>query len=59
MRRLREIDFLDRGADNVLKDLGQHTDLTPVEEGLLSWLEKYYGVDEQTFCQRVGKGEIN
>lgn len=47
IRRLREIDFLDRGADNVLEDLGKHTDLTPVEEGLLAWLEKYYGVDER------------
>ena len=47
IRRLREIDSLDRGADNVLEDLGQHTDLTPVEEGLLSWLEEYYRVDER------------
>lgn len=47
IRRLREIDFLDRGADNVLEDLGKHTDLTPVEEGLLAWLEKYYQVDER------------
>ncbi|OWY66009.1 hypothetical protein B7486_39050 [cyanobacterium TDX16] len=46
IRRLREIDSLDRGADNVLEDLGHHTDLTPVEEGLLSWLEEYYRVDE-------------
>jgi hypothetical protein len=47
IRQLREIDSLDRGADNVLEDLGKHTDLTPVEEGLLTWLEKYYKVDEQ------------
>lgn len=47
IRRLREIGFLDRGAENVLEDVGKHTNLTPVEEGLLSWLEKYYRVDEQ------------
>jgi hypothetical protein len=47
-RRLREVGVLDRGADNVLEDLGKHTSLTPVEEGLLSWLEKYYGVDERS-----------
>ncbi len=47
IRQLRKIDSLDRGADNVLEDLGKHTDLTPVEEGLLTWLEKYYKVDEQ------------
>jgi hypothetical protein len=44
IRRLREVDFLDRGAYNVLENLGKHTYLTPVEEGLLSWLEKYYGI---------------
>lgn len=47
IRRLREVGFLDRGAYNVLEDLGKHTYLTAVEEGLLSWLEKYYQVDEQ------------
>lgn len=47
IRRLREVGFLDRGANNVLEDLGKHTDLTSVEEGLLSWLEKYYQIDEQ------------
>lgn len=47
IRQLREIDFLDRGVDNVLENLGKHTDLTPVEEGLLTWLEKYYKVDER------------
>jgi hypothetical protein len=45
IRRLRELDSLDRGAYNVLEDLGKHTYLTPVEEGLLSWLEKHYRVD--------------
>ena len=47
-RRLCEVGVLDRGADNVLKDLGKHTSLTPVEAGLLSWLENHYGVDEQS-----------
>ncbi len=42
IRRLREVGSLDRGAYNVLEDLGKHTYLTPVEESLLSWLEKYY-----------------
>lgn len=47
IRQLREVDSLDRGADNVLKDLAKHTALTPLEEGLLSWLENYYEVYEQ------------
>jgi hypothetical protein len=42
IRQLREVGSLDRGAYNVLEDLGKHTYLTPVEESLLSWLEKYY-----------------
>lgn len=45
IKRLRDCGFLDRGAYNVLEDLGRHTYLTPVEEGLLTWLEKYYGID--------------
>ena len=36
IRRLRKVGFLDRGAHNVLEDLGKYTDLTSVEEGLLS-----------------------
>ncbi|MDV2997313.1 MAG: hypothetical protein N4J56_007018 [Chroococcidiopsis sp. SAG 2025] len=44
IRRIAKVDSLDRGAANVLKDLVRQTNLTPVEEGLLSWLEKYYGV---------------
>lgn len=46
IRRLRSV-VLDRGADNILNALGKHPDLTVVEEDLLSWLEKYYKVDEQ------------
>lgn len=47
VRQLHEVGFLDRGGYNVLGDVGKHTYLTPVEEGLLSWLEMYYRVDEQ------------
>jgi len=47
IRRLHAVGILDRGSDNVLEDLAKQTDLTPVEEGLLSWLEKYYKVDAQ------------
>ena len=46
VRRLREVESLDRGAANVLKDLSKRTNLTPVEEGLLSWIENYYRVTE-------------
>ncbi|MGL4623135.1 hypothetical protein [Chroococcidiopsis sp.] len=46
VRRLREVESLDRGAANVLKDLSRRTNLTPVEEGLLSWIENYYRVTE-------------
>jgi len=35
---------LDRGALAVLESLGKQTYLTEVEEGLLSWLENFYGV---------------
>ena len=47
IRRLRQVEEIDRGADNVLKALGKHTELTVVEQDLLSWLERYYKVDEQ------------
>lgn len=42
IKQLHEVGSLDRGADNVLKDLIKHIALTPVEEDLLSWLENYY-----------------
>ncbi|WP_250126636.1 hypothetical protein [Chroococcidiopsis sp. CCMEE 29] len=45
IRRLRNVGFLDRGAYGVLEDLGRHTYLTDVEEGLLTWLEEYYKVN--------------
>ena len=44
IRRLRDCGLLDRGAYNVLEDLGRHTYLTEVEEALLACLEKYYGI---------------
>lgn len=45
--RLRKCGILDRGACTVLESLGRQTYLTPVEFGLLQWLEEYYGVDEE------------
>ncbi|MDM9383521.1 hypothetical protein QUB80_22805 [Chlorogloeopsis sp. ULAP01] len=45
IKRLRDYGILDRCAYTVLESLGRQTYLTPVEEGLLEWLEKYYGVD--------------
>jgi len=44
IRRLRECGLLDRCAYTVLESLGRQTYLTPVEEGLLQWLENHYGV---------------
>ncbi len=44
IKRLRQCGLLDRGANNVLEDLGRQTYLTEVEEKLLSMLEKHYGV---------------
>jgi len=35
---------LDRGAEVLLESLGKRTFLTEVEEGLLLWLENFYGV---------------
>jgi hypothetical protein len=43
--RLRNCRMLDRCAYTVLESLGRQTYLTVVEEGLLQWLEKHYGVD--------------
>lgn len=43
--RLRSGETLDRCAYRVLESLGRQIYLTTVEEGLLQWLEKYYGVD--------------
>jgi hypothetical protein len=44
--RIRDCGPLDRCANTVLESLGQQTFLTPVEEGLLRWLEEYYGVEK-------------
>ncbi len=44
IKRLRNCGILDRCAYTVLESLGRQTYLTPVEEGLLEWLEKYYGI---------------
>jgi len=44
IRRLRNVGFLDRGAYNILEDLGRQTYLTDVEEKILSCLEEHYGV---------------
>ncbi len=44
IKRLRQCGLLDRGANNVLEDLGRQTYLTEVEEKLLSMLENHYGV---------------
>ncbi len=43
IQRLRKHE-LDRGAIGVLELLGKQTYLTEVEEGILSWLENFYGV---------------
>lgn len=45
IRRLRDCGLLDRGAYNVLEDLGRHTYLTDIEEKLLSCLEEHYEVN--------------
>jgi hypothetical protein len=45
IRQLRNVGLLDRGAYSVLEDLGRHTYLTDVEDGLLTWLEEYYRVN--------------
>ena len=45
IKRLRDCGLLDRGAYNVLEDLGRHIYLTEVEEILLAALEKYYGFE--------------
>lgn len=42
--QLSSCGLLDRGAYVVLESLGRQTYLTNVEEGLLTWLENYYGV---------------
>ncbi len=47
IRQLRNVGLLDRGAYSVLEDLGRHTYLTDVEDGLLTWLEEYYRVNSQ------------
>lgn len=44
IKRVRSAGQLDRGANSLLKHLGQQMYLTEVEEGLLQWLENHYGV---------------
>ncbi|WP_082065462.1 hypothetical protein [Aliterella atlantica] len=46
IRRLRSREeMLDRCAYTVLESLGRQVYLTDVEEGVLQWLEKYYGIE--------------
>jgi hypothetical protein len=45
IRRLRNVGLLDRSAYNVLEDLGRQIYLTELEEKLLTFLEKEYGID--------------
>lgn len=47
IRRLRSIGSLDRGACNVLKDLGRQIYLTDFEDKLLTFLEQEYGITDQ------------
>ncbi|MUL39532.1 hypothetical protein [Gloeocapsopsis dulcis] len=47
IRRLRNVGLLDRGAYNVLEDLGWQTYLTDIEEKLLSCLEEHYKVNSE------------
>lgn len=44
IKRVRSTGQLDRGANSLLKHLGQQMYLTEVEEGLLQWLENHYNV---------------
>ncbi|WP_250126325.1 hypothetical protein [Chroococcidiopsis sp. CCMEE 29] len=47
IKRLRNVGLLDRGAYNVLEDLGQQIYLTDLEEKLLTFLEKEYGIESR------------
>ena len=46
IRRLRNVGLLDRGAYNILEDLGRHTYLTDLENDLLTFLERRYGIQD-------------
>jgi hypothetical protein len=44
--QVRDCGPLNRCANTVLESLGQQTFLTSFEEGLLRWMEEYYGVEK-------------
>lgn len=47
IKRLRNnTEMLDRGAKNILKDLGQQIYLTDSEDKLLSFLEQEYRIED-------------
>jgi hypothetical protein len=46
IRRLRQVDSLDRVAYNVLESLGKQTYLTELEEKVLQCMEAHYGLHE-------------
>ena len=46
IRRLRNVGLLDRGAYNILEDLGRHTYLTDLENDLLTFLKQRYGIQD-------------
>jgi hypothetical protein len=47
IKRLRNnVEMLDRGASNILKDLGRQIYLTEFEADLLTFMEERYGIDD-------------
>ena len=46
IKKLRNIEILDRGAKNILKDLGRQIYLTDLENKLLSFLERECRIEE-------------
>ncbi len=46
IKRLRNLDLLDRGAYHVLEGLGRQTYLTDLEADLLAFLEQRYGIED-------------
>ncbi len=46
IKRLRNVDLLDRGAYYILEGLGRQTYLTDLEADLLAFLEQRYGIED-------------
>ena len=59
IKRVRNVGMLDRGTYYVLDGLGRQMYLTDFEEKLLSFLEKEYGIESNSYKQSAASSYLH